>query len=297
MSLKQCCALGRCAATTDLKACAACAEVVYCCREHQVEHFQHGGHKMICPGRKKGDPLSFKDCADKATRYHESKTWLVALSYYSAILELTERTLGLFHPQVGNILQAMTTCYKMLEKFEEAAQCLQRVIIVTEIEGGGTDLAKSRDAFNVMGQMAELYLSAGNAAVAKELLVKMEEEAGESFGANSFEKGRTLCALGGCLERMGEVEEALATLQKALAIPAYGDCTTPADLVAASNCQFNLGVLLFNKGDKSASAHFRKSFEMKVKGGLPAGHADIAEVREYLEKAGKEPETAKTGSD
>ncbi|KAJ1401817.1 hypothetical protein B484DRAFT_457893 [Ochromonadaceae sp. CCMP2298] len=284
MSLKQCCALGRCAVTAELKACAACSEVVYCCREHQVEHFQHGGHKMICPGRKKAPPLSFKDCAEKAQRYHGSKAWLVALSYYSTMLELTERTLGLFHPQVGNVLQVMATCYKMLDKFEEAAQCLQRVIIVLELEGNGTDLAKSRDAFNTMGQMAELYLLSGNTSIAKTLLMKMDEEASEAFGENSFEKGRTLCALGGCLDRMGEAVEALETLQRALAVPAYADCTAPQELVAASSCQFNLGVLLFNKGDCAAGAHFRRSFEMKVKGGLPAGHADIAEVREYMEK-------------
>jgi len=241
---------------------------------------------MICTGRKNKDPLKFNECAERAQKYHTSKSWLVALSYYSAMLELTERTVGLFHSQVGNILQVMATCYKMLEKYEEAAQCLQRVIIVRELENANSsDPEAGKVAFNTMGQMAELYLSAGNATFAKDLLIKMEEGAKESFGDDSFEKGRVLCALGGCLERLGEVDEAVATLQRALAVKAYGECTTQPEMVATSNCHFNLAVLYFNQEKKNdAETHFNASLELKKKGGVTLDHPDCVEIQEYLKK-------------
>lgn len=31
-----------------LKKCSGCASVYYCCREHQLEHWKHGGHKQRC---------------------------------------------------------------------------------------------------------------------------------------------------------------------------------------------------------------------------------------------------------
>ena len=52
-----------------------------------------------------------------------------------------------------------------------------------------------------MGQLSELYLVSGNIQLAKDLLVKMEEAAIEMFGEESFERGRALCALGGCYGR------------------------------------------------------------------------------------------------
>ena len=52
-----------------------------------------------------------------------------------------------------------------------------------------------------MGQLSELYLVSGNVKLAKDLLVKMEELAKEVFGDDSFERGRTLCALAGCYGR------------------------------------------------------------------------------------------------
>lgn len=65
-TLKNYCALARCHVTKDLKACSACSEVVYCCKDHQVEHFKEGGHKLVCPGRQKAPPLTFQECAAKA---------------------------------------------------------------------------------------------------------------------------------------------------------------------------------------------------------------------------------------
>lgn len=289
MSLKQCCALGRCVATQDLKACSACSEVLYCCRDHQVEHFKQGGHKMVCPGRKTGLPLTFNECAQKANEYHTRKMWVACLPYYSAMLELTERSVGLFHDQVARILEAMATCYKMMSKFEEAAQCLQRALVIREIDAAGitSDPARRMVAdkvvFTVMGILSELYVHGGNLVLAKELLQKTRDSAVEVFGENSFEHGRVLCALANCLDRNDESTLASETLMTAIAIPAYAESAAANEMLAAANAFFNLGIILQQSGDKeTANRHFRKSLELKVKGGLPASHPDVVEVRDYI---------------
>ena len=97
LPLKAFCGLARCSTTTNLQDCSACKEIRYCGKEHQTEHFKEG-HKLVCQGRAKGAPLKFQECVDKASSYFERKMWGAALPYYAAILELTERGLGVFHP-------------------------------------------------------------------------------------------------------------------------------------------------------------------------------------------------------
>ena len=70
INVKKCCSLGRCIATTDLKACAGCNEAFYCTRDHQIEAFKECGHKFVCPGRKNGDCLTFQQCVERATNYY-----------------------------------------------------------------------------------------------------------------------------------------------------------------------------------------------------------------------------------
>jgi hypothetical protein len=53
--------------------------------------------------------------------------------------------------------------------------------------------------------MAELYMLSGQTVIAKELLQKIETLATESFGEQSFERGRALMALAGCMDFIGEV--------------------------------------------------------------------------------------------
>lgn len=282
MSLKQCCALGRCVVTKGLKACSACSEVVYCCKDHQVEHFKEGGHKMVCPGRAKGPPLSFKECNDRAQKYYADKMWLASMPYFGAMLELTERQVGLFHPQVANIMEAMSYSYKMLQKYEQSIQCLQRVVLLRDMEQDESP-DKTKKVFNTMGQLAELYLLAGNAELAKQLLIKTEETAKELFGTESFEVGRVLGALGGCLERNGETEEAIKTMQKSIAIKQYSDSSVPAELAAASTTFYNLG-LLHSTNDNKAEAlkHIKASYDMKIKAGLAPDHVDVVECRDLI---------------
>jgi hypothetical protein len=90
--------------------------------------------------------------------------WVAALPYFSCLLEFTERSLGLFHPQVSGVLEVMHTCYKKMHRYEEAIQCLQRVLILKEMfvaveaEQSQASRESSRAVFTTMGQLAELYM-------------------------------------------------------------------------------------------------------------------------------------------
>ena len=91
------CALGKCITSESpqqkLQFCAACKEVKYCCRDHQIEHFKEGGHKLVCKGRKNAANTSavFKDFDKKAKDAIAVMDWKNALIGYSAMLELTEK--------------------------------------------------------------------------------------------------------------------------------------------------------------------------------------------------------------
>ncbi len=143
LGIKKMCALPTCSKADGLKACSACNEVRYCCREHQVEHFKEGGHKFICPGRVKGEkgqpPLNFEACNAKAASYYKQQMWLAALPYYSGMLELTQRAVGLFHPQVGKLLHVVGGLYKLMGKLEKSSICQQKVIVIMELFNDGSE--------------------------------------------------------------------------------------------------------------------------------------------------------------
>jgi tetratricopeptide (TPR) repeat protein len=113
------------------------------------------------------------------------------------MLELTMRSLGLFHFQVGNLLSVMSTCYRNIDRFESADACLQQMIVVKEFLNDGS-AEKNKELFTSMGILAELYMEMGRVELACELLRKMEAAAKEedSFGTDSFERGRALNGLG-----------------------------------------------------------------------------------------------------
>ena len=202
------------------------------------------------------------------------------------MLELTERKAGVFHPQAAKILEAMTTCFSNMERFDDAAACLQRALVIKEMDNPqNNDPEKNRGAFLTMGRLAEVYLTAGNVDLAKQIMEKTETAAKESFGVDSFERGRALCALGGCQERLGDADGAVTTLRSALEVDAYIKASSPQELMTASTCPFNLGIILLNQEKyQEAKELLNKSIEMKTQAGLSSSHADIAEIREFLAK-------------
>jgi len=238
---------------------------------------------MVCPGRKKGAPLAFQACYEKAIQYHEQKMWLAALPYYGAMLELTERSLGLFHPQVGNALEAISTCYRMIGRIDDAIQCLQRIVLVRELNNDGSP-EKNKEAFATAGLLSELYIQAGNLSLAKELLFKTEQIARSAFGESSFERGRALCAYSGCLELNSEHLESERALREAISLDGYINSTISSEKFAASNALYNLGVLLFDRQRFLESIpYFQKSLELKVASGLPIPESDRTEIERFIE--------------
>ena len=208
--------------------------------------------------------------------------FVAALPYYGAMLELTERPLGLFHFQVGNILDAMCTCYEQTGNLEKAVSLLQRIIIIKEVNSDGS-MEKTKEAFFIMGRLAEMYMTMGNINLAKELLIKMEETAKETFGEQSFERGRVLCSLAGCLERNDEIEEAEKRLLQSIEVKEYICPEDKSKLNASSIAFFNLGMILYTqKRLKEAKSRFEECLKMKKEAGLASDHADVAECQKML---------------
>lgn len=152
----KCCGTGLCFTTTDLKRCSNCNEIAYCNKEHQSEHFKDGGHKMICKGREKG-PLTFQACVEKATKHYNSQMYKAALPYYGAMLELTSKHAGQFHSQNAGILDIMATCYCKLEKYDYALHCLQRCVVIREMENDGSP-EKNIASVSLLGRMSEICI-------------------------------------------------------------------------------------------------------------------------------------------
>eukprot|EP01031_Cornospumella_fuschlensis_P027837 gene27837-33618_t len=294
MSLKHHCALGRCAVADAglLKACSACSEVLYCCKDHQIEHFHEGGHKLICAGKKKGSPLPLNECMSRVVILVNDENWAEALPYYGALLEFAERNMGSNHSHTVNILSTMVMCYKKLGRFVEAGECLHRILAIheqTNCENQNNSLI-----FQTMGQLGEAYMNSDRLSDAKELLYRARDMAAQIFGEASFESGKALSALATCLDKALQTEEAIRTLVQALSIPAYGNPTARQERLTAAVSYFNLGVLYMKAGQRTdAFQQYRKSLELKIKGGLPASDPDIQRIKSIL-AAGKKLESLLT---
>lgn len=257
VGLKHVCALATCSNTQGLKACSACNLVCYCCREHQVEHFKEGGHKFVCPGRVKGEkgqePLNFDTCNQKGTSYYKQQMWLAALPYYSAMLELSQRELGLLHPQCGELNRVLAGLYKLLGKLEKSASCQQIVILIKEIYSDGS-IESSKELFKLSGVLGETYNDMGNHDFAIELFKKISDECIEEFGKSSIERIRALSSLAAAYSHKEDFDQSLKTLKDALELKKdIGDDTDDEGKKALSLLHFNLGSLLLEYRNKLSS--------------------------------------------
>ena len=180
----------------------------------------------------------------------------------------------------------MAKCYEQQGRLDECIQCLQRIVLVIEMSNveGTTD--NNEKMFTTMGHMAELYMLSGQTAIAKELLSKIEISASESFGEQSYERGRALMALAGCMDLIGEIADAEATLTKAINLTGYGSCVEEANKAVASNGYFNLGVILYKQEKFSAAlSHFEKALDFKVKGKVDKEDVDMLETIRYISES------------
>lgn len=280
--LLKCCALGRCLVRKDLKKCGNCGLVSYCCKDHQIEHFKEGGHKMICPGRDGKEPLKFTDCMDKATRFYTEEMWVAALPYYSAMLELTERQVGTLHMQNAGLLEVMSKCYRHQNKFPEAVQCLQRSMVILDLHNDGS-LERNIASISNLGLLADYYMLGGQAQLAKDLLLKTEEQGKAVFGESSLQRGRILCALAVSCESLGQLEEAERYLVEAVGLEEYGNPTKPEAMAISFTGIFNLGVLLAKRGaNVEAIVHLETALRLKRALGATEEDSDIVKLNELI---------------
>ena len=290
----QMCGLGRCIAWqspdgTPLKACSACNTVFYCCKDHQVEHYKKEGHKIVCRGRKEGKPPTFNEMAEAAQKYTGSKSHRLALMNWGGMLELTEQTLdNTFHPQCSQILEQMAMCYKALDEVPSAVGAYSRSLLIRDFNNDNNDPQKCKEAFTVMGQWAECFITLGQLELARDAFKKIEQAAIEYFGADSLQRGQAFISLGTIYTELGQWKEAEVTFKLALSLEQLGKSSDKAALLLASRCQHNHGVLLSAMGRHSeASAAFKDVVSMRSKAGVPADDASLADGKRFAELAEK----------
>jgi len=290
------CGLGRCIAWqspdgTPLKACSACNLVYYCCKEHQVEHFKKEGHKIVCRGRKEGKPPTFNELAEAAQKYTGSKSHRLALMNWGGMLELTEQTLdNTFHPQCSQILEQMALCYKALDEVPSAVGAYSRSLLIRDFNNDNNDPQKCREAFTVMGQWAECFITLGQLELARDAFKKIEQAAIEYFGTDSLQRGQAFISLGTVYTELLQWKEAEVTFKLALSLlEQLCKSSDKAALLLASRCQHNYGVLLSAMGrHPEAAGAFKDVVAKRTKAGVPAADASLAEAKSFAELAEKE---------
>lgn len=307
--MEDCCALPKCVLrkgqnSIELKACGACTIPYYCCKEHQVEHFKNGGHKYVCKGRKSGNPLTFQECSDKAISHHNNKEYKDALTYYSAMIELTERSVGVFHPQIANLLSAMVQCLKLSGQYDEAIALLQRMLVVYEYDQAATETVDvsvlsdknamlqvlketkiNKQAFATLGRLAETYMEAGYTSLAKELCEKIVEEAASNYGDSSYERGQALLALGTCFESSGEFDKAEENLLLAARLEGFGSSSEKEIKAKVCHLFFNLALIQISLDKKSeAISNLQNYIKILKENGLKDNDPQIMEANDYLKK-------------
>ena len=148
-------------------------------------------------------------------------------------------------------------------------------------------LEDNKKSFNLTGQLAEMYILAGNYDVAKKMLIKTVEGASETFGDSSFEKGLAMNSLATCLERLEEHADAEIILLKALALEGFGRSVDKEHFKSISEAFFNLGVVQLTHLNKYGEAlkNFEKSKQIKVSNGVPTNDVSIIEINDFIKRS------------
>jgi len=292
-SVNMVCGLGRCMSMADLKACASCKVVKYCCREHQVESFKKEGHKVVCKGRAEGTAPTFNELAAAATKYQGSGSFRMALINYGGMLELTEQTLdNPFHPQCARVLEKMAECYKQLGETQSAVEAYMRVLVILDFNNDTNDSVKNAEIFKVMGQWAECLIAVGNYDGALTACKKIEVAAVENFGNQSVQRAQALQAKGNCHVQLCQPVEAEVAYKLALQLDHCGKSMEPTEMLQASRIHYNYALLLSALGrHPDAAEHFSLSMEKKLKaakeGPISVSEPALLESKACLEYAKK----------
>lgn len=283
------CGLGRCIAMTNLKACSGCNMVFYCCKDHQVEHFKKEGHKIVCKGRKEGQAPAFNELAASAQKYMKSKSFRMALMNFGAMLELTEQALdNTYHPQCANILDQMAICYKELSEIPNAINAYSRVLMIRDFNNESNDPVKCAEAYRTMGQWAECFLLIGQAGLARDAFKKIEQTALEYFGEQSCQRGQAFLSLGSAYIELNQCPKAEVSFKLALSLDHFGKSSEPSNMLLASRCHYNYGLMLSALGRHTdAATQFSACIDKKTRAGITSDDHVLKEARICLASAEK----------
>ena len=217
--------------------------------------------------------------------------WKTAITAHSCMLELTEKTIDIFHPQIAKILDQMASIYQMMtvmdkdgvptKDYARAIMCYQRMVILQDFNNPNNKPEETEESFKTMGKLAQCYVMSGQLQLAVTLLQKTEEQVISNFGEQSYQRGMILTTLSNPLFSLEKVEEATEALRKAVALEGFKveAVKDSAKKLGISNAFFNLGHILAGKGEKEeAKEAYSHCLRAKLAGGLQVSHPDVMEI-------------------
>lgn len=197
---------------------------------------------------------------------------------YRRCLEIWSRALGVEHPETIKARGNLASILRREGRYDEA-EALYRQILDTETRLlGESDPATARARV----RLASVLREEGRLEEAGTLLRRGLGELRAALGDENRDVAEALFQLGALAYQQGDDEEAEAKVREALRIR---EAVRP-DPKLLGGTLFELGGIVRHRGrGKEARAIYQRALELQ-KASLPAGHRDVRETEEALEKLG-----------
>ncbi len=144
-----------------------------------------------------------------------------AMKHYKAALEITRKSLGSRHPQVGTILSWLSSLYIEQGRHAEAEPLLLESLKIHELNRGAEDYSM---VFMLM-YLSDFYIEQGHHAQAERHMKRAVRIAGKTLRPDSLELAAYMEKLARLYLDLGRPAEAETLLKQALAIDVKGGWT------------------------------------------------------------------------
>lgn len=144
-----------------------------------------------------------------------------AKEMFAKAVEIKERTLGPDHPDVASSLANWASVHQTLGQHEQARDLLRRALHILEADLGEDHPNVAMIHFN----LGEATLSIGHMAEAEELYATAIERLERKLGPDHVYLGYPLAGMARALSRQGRHREAIAYLERALAVRVAGEAS------------------------------------------------------------------------